>query len=144
MPGNNDPLFSRLGDVTSDAATGMGQSILLAAADYTGIGANNRLVWTADATNGGFIQRLRFKATSTNVAAVMRIYINNGATNATATNNVFYGEVNLPATTAATTTGTPDVDYPMNFALPAGFRIYCGLGAAVAGGWTVMPVAGKY
>ena len=35
--------------------------LLLAANDFTGIGANNRLVWTADATNGGFIQRIRAK-----------------------------------------------------------------------------------
>jgi hypothetical protein len=32
----------------------------------------------------------------------------------------------------------------MNFALPAGFRIYVGLGTAVAAGWVVTAIAGDY
>ncbi len=144
MPAATSPIFSRLGDVTTDAATGMSAAILLAANDYTGAGANNRLVWTADATNGGFLQRLRFKPIGTNVASVMRIFLNNGSINTTSTNNSFYGEISLPATTIIATAATVELDYPMNFALPAGFRIYCGLGTAVAAGWTVIGVGGKY
>jgi len=59
-------------------------------------------------------------------------------------NNWFYGEVALPLTTAITTTSTVDVDYPMNFALPPGYRIIVGLGATVASGWAVTAIAGKY
>ena len=141
---NNSPIFSRIGDVTSDSSTGMGTALTSAAADYTGAGANNGIVATADATNGGFIQRLRFKALGTNVATVMRIYLNNGSANTTATNNSFYGEISLPATTATATAATVDIDYPLNFALPAGFRIVCGLGTAVAAGWKITPIMGKY
>lgn len=144
MPGNNDPIFTRVGDLTTDGTTGMSQGITAAAADYTGAGANNVLVFTADSTNGSFIQRLRFKAKGSNVAAVMRVYINNGSANTTASNNTFYGEISLPATTASTTTATVDIDYTMNLGLPPGFRIYVGLGAAVAAGWTVTPIGGKY
>lgn len=144
MAGNNDPIFSRVGDVTSDSTTGMGASVTAAANDYTGAGANNILVFTADNLNGGFISRLRFKALGTNVATVARIFINNGAANTTATNNSFYGECGLPATTASATAATPDIDYPMTFALPPGFRIYIGLATAVAAGWKVTPIAGKY
>lgn len=144
MPGNNDPIFTRIADSSRDGTTGMNALITAAAADYTGISANNSLVFTADATNGSFVQRLRFKAGGTNVAAVARIYLNNGSVNTTATNNVFYGEVSLPATTVSTTAATVDIDYPMNFALPAGWRIYVGLGAAVAAGWVVTPIGGKY
>lgn len=144
MPGNYDPIYSRVGDVTKDGATGMNQLVLLAANDYTGAGANNSLVWTADATNGGFIQRLRFKPGGTNVATVARIFINNGSANATATNNTFYGEVSLQATTAIATAATIDMDYPLNFALPAGFRIFVGYGTATAAGWAVTPISGKY
>jgi len=122
----------------------MSALITAAAADYTGVSANYVLVFTADATNGSFIQRLRFKAGGTNVAAVMRIFINNGSVHTTATNNSFYGEVSLPVTTATTTSGTTDVDYPMNFALNPGFCIYVGLGAAVAAGWVVTAIGGKY
>ena len=144
MPGNNDPIYSRVGDVTTDAATGMSALLLLAANDFTGIGANNRLVWTADATNGGFIQRIRAKPGGVNVASVARFFINNGSANTTATNNSFYGELGLPATTLTANAPQIDLDYQLNIALPPGFRIYVGLGTAVAAGWVFMPIAGKY
>lgn len=144
MPGNSDPIFSKVGDVSNNGTTGMNQLITAAASDYTGIDADTSLVFTADAANGGFLQRLRFKAGGTNVATVARIYLNNGAAPTTATNNVFYGEVSLPATTAIATAATVDIDYPMNFAIPAGFRVYVGLATAVAAGWVVTPIAGKY
>ncbi len=145
MAANSDPIFSKAGDVSTNSTTGMSQPITAAANDFTGAGANNVLVFTADATNGGFVQRLRLKGNGTNVASVLRIFLNNGATNATATNNSFYGEISLPVTTAATAAVTgADIDYMLNIALPAGFKIYVGLGTAVAGGWTVIPVAGRY
>ncbi len=130
-------------EVSSDGTTGMAPTITTATGDYTGISANHRLVFTAGA-NGAFIQRLRFKAVGTNVATVARIYINNGATNATATNNSFYGEVALPATTGINTTSTVDIDYPMDFGINPSFRIYVGVATTVASGWVCMPVGGEY
>jgi hypothetical protein len=144
MAGNADPIYSRVGSVSNNGTTGMNQLVTAAANDYTGAGANNSLIFTADATNGGFVQRIRFKAGGTNVASVARIFINNGSTNGTAANNVFYGEVTLPATTANAAAPTIDVDYPMNFAIDPGFRIYFGLGTAVASGWVATVIAGKY
>ena len=144
MPANNEPIFTRLGDVTTNATTGMAALVTLAANDYTGAGANNALVWTADATNGGFIQRIRAKPGGTNVQTVARFFINNGAINTTATNNSFYGDLSLPATTATANAGTIELDYPLGFALPPGFRIYVGLATAVAAGWAFTPIAGKY
>jgi hypothetical protein len=141
MAGNTTPIFSRIG-----AIGGIGSTTLatVSAADYSGVGAQNILVFTSDATNGGFVQRVRLKAIGTNVATVARIYINNGSTNGTAANNVFYGEISLPATTAATTAATVDIDYPLNIALPAGYKLYVGLGATVAAGWVVSVIAGAY
>jgi hypothetical protein len=145
MAANTAPIFSKLGDVSSNASTTMAPTFTTAAADYTGATAtHNKLVFTADATNGGFIQRLRFKAIGTNTASVARIFLNNGSANTTAANNSFYGEVSLPATTAIATAATVEIDYPMNFALPAGFTIYVGLGTTVAAGWVCVPIAGKY
>lgn len=138
MAGNNDPIYSRVG------AIGQTTGITSAQNTYDGAGANDTLVFTADATNGSFVQRLRFKAKGTNVQTVARIYINNGSTNGTAANNVFYGEFSLPATTATATASTGDFDYALNFALPVGWRIYVGLGTAVAAGWTVSTIAGNY
>jgi hypothetical protein len=122
----------------------MSQLVLNAANDYTGIDADVTLVFTADATNGGYVERLRFKAGGTNTASVARIYLNNGSTNGTATNNCLYGEVSLPATTAIATAATVEIDYQMGFAIPAGFRIYFGLGTAVAAGWNCIAIGGKY
>jgi len=144
MAGNAAPIFSRVGQVATDSGTGMSQMVLGAANDYTGIDADVTLIFTADPTNGSWVERIRFKAGGSNVASVARIYLNNGATNATATNNAFYGELSLPATTAIATAATIDVDYPLGFALPAGFRIYFGLGTAVAAGWCATVIGGDY
>lgn len=138
MAANSSPIFSRVGAISG------GGPITLAANTYTGASAADTLVFTADATNGSYVQRLRFKATGTNVATVARIYLNNGLINTTATNNDFYGEISLPATTASATQATSDIDYPINLALPIGWRIYVGLGTAVSGGWFVTVIAGNY
>lgn len=143
MAANTDPIYTLDPEVARDGTTGMNQLVTAAANDYTGIDADVSLVFTAG-SNGSFIQRLRFKAGGTNVATVARIYINNGSAPTTASNNVFYGEQSLPATTASATVATIDVDYPMNFAIPNGFRIYVGLATAVAAGWVVTPIAGNY
>ena len=140
MPGNTTPIFSKAGAIGGIGST----TLLTAAADYVGTNANNILIFTADATNGGFVQRIRFKAIGANVATVARIYINNGSTNGTATNNVFYGEISLPGITASSTAATVDVDYPLNFALPAGYKLYAGLGTTVASGWVATVLAGAY
>lgn len=60
------------------------------------------------------------------------------------TNNKFYGELSLPATTISATAATPDIDYPMNMALPPGWEVYVGLGTTVAAGWTVTAIGGDY
>lgn len=138
MPANSAPIFSRVGDIQG------GGPITAAAATYTGAGANDTLIFTADATNGGYLQRLRFKAVGTNTATVARVYINNGSTNGTASNNDFYGEVSLPAVTATNTAATVDIDYPLNLALPPGYRIYVGLATAPGAGWFVTAIAGAY
>ncbi len=144
MAANTTPIYSRYGDVTTDGSTGMAQAKTAAAANYTGDGANNFLIWTADSSNGGFIQAIRGKAIGSNVASVLRLFLNNGATNATATNNAFFGEISLPVTTASNVAATNEIDYPINKALPAGFRIYGGLATAVAAGWVFVPWGGKY
>lgn len=140
MAANPNPIYSRVGAVS------LGTAITAVVTDYTGAGANNVVAFTADSTNGGFVQRIRFKAAGTNLVSVARIYINNGSTNSTASNNTFYGEISLPATTASTTSATVDVDYPMNFALPPGYRIVIGISAAttLTSGWVPTVIAGAY
>lgn len=144
MAANTAPIYSRVGSVSQDNGTGMNQLVTAAANDVTGAGANNSLFFTADPTNGSFIQRIRFKSGGTNVASVARIFINNGSANTTAANNEYYGDVSLPATTAIATAATIDIDYPMGFAIDPGFRLFFGLGTAVAAGWVAVAICGKY
>jgi len=144
MPGNTDPIFSKIGEVSKDDGTTFAGTIITATGDYTGVSGNHQLVFTADANNGGYIQKLRFKAIGTNVATVARIYLNNGSTNGTAANNVFYGELSLPASTATNTASTGDIEYPLELALPPGFKIYVGVATTVAAGWICTAVGGQY
>jgi len=141
---NKQPIYTLGGDNSVDSGTTMAPTFTTAAADYTGATAtHNKLVFTAGA-NGSYVQRLRFKAIGTNTASVARIFINNGSANTTAANNVFYGEITLPATTASAVGATIEIDYPMEFALTPDFRIYVGLGTTVAAGWVCFAVAGEY
>lgn len=59
-------------------------------------------------------------------------------------NQVFIGEISLPATTISASAATPDIDYVLNMALPAGHRILVGLGTTVAAGWAVTGIGGNY
>lgn len=73
MPGNQNPIFSRVGDI-------QGPTILLnpvatTGSGYTGTDANTYTLFNADATNGGYVQRIRIKALGTNPANVMRFWI---------------------------------------------------------------------
>jgi hypothetical protein len=144
MAANTAPIFSIKGDVSRDDGTTMPTAVLTATGDYTGASANHELIYTADSADGGWVDRLRFKALGTNIATVARIYVNNGSANTTAANNVFIGEVSLPATTASNTVATADIDYPLGFALKAGFRIYVGVATTVAAGWRVTCIGGQY
>lgn len=144
MAANTAPIYTLTGDVSSNGSTGMATDLTTATGDYTGVSGNHVLVFTADATNGGYVRRLRFQAKGTNTASVARIYLNNGSTAGTATNNTFYGQISLPATTAINTAATVEIDYPMEFALNPGFRIYVGLGTTVAAGWVCTAIGGKY
>ena len=140
MSANTAPIFSKKANIGFPATI----PITAAANTYTGAGANDVLCFTADATNGSYIRKIRFKAAGTNVASVARIYINNGSSNGTAANNCFFGEISLPATTAVAAAATVDIDYPMEIAIPAGYKIYIGLGTAVSAGWIPCVIAGDY
>lgn len=144
MPANSEPIYSKQGHVAANGSTSFASAMTTATGDYTGASANHVVAFTADATNGSYVQRIRFVAIGTNVATVARIYINNGSTNTTAANNVIYGQVSLPATTASNTAATTEVDYPLNYGLDPGFRIVVGLGTTVASGWVPVVIGGKY
>ena len=122
--------------------------------------AGNIINWTWSASTGAKSYRLfvgpsstagaefAYFTTTTNSYAQTAPYISGQIMTPLdfVTNNMFYGEISLPATTPATATAaTTEIDYPMNIALPPGWRILVGLGTAPnAAGWTVTVIGGKY
>jgi hypothetical protein len=94
--------------------------------------------------NGSFVGFIKLKPLGTNVASVARFWINNGGSNATAANNYLIAETNLPATTASATASGIDISIPINFAIPAGYKINFALGTTVAAGWQATVVGGDY
>jgi hypothetical protein len=103
------------------------------------------LVFTAGA-DGARIDQVMCRLASTNgatasgtsAATVVRFWINNGSANTTAGNNIFLGEVAIPAT-AVTALGTSALTtYPLTLPLnglnlPLNYRIYGGLTVAAGG-----------
>jgi hypothetical protein len=83
-------------------------------------------------------------ASGTSAATLVRFWINNGSANTTATNNIFLGEVAIPAT-AVTALGTSalttySLTLPVNgLNLPGTYRIYAG--TTVAAGGTNIAIA---
>lgn len=139
---NTEPVFSKVGDVqwigsctaannTADITTG-----------------TSYLAFTADSTNGGYVREIRCKANPANntAATVMRIWVNNGSTTGTAANSAIVGELGIPATTASAVNALPDFVFPLNFALPPGYRLYVTFGTAPggSGAFTVTVIGGKY
>lgn len=59
-------------------------------------------------------------------------------------NNEFIGELSLPTVTGTATAATIDIDYPLNFALPPGYRLIVGLATTVTAGWMVTCIGGDY
>ncbi len=136
----------------SGALTALGASS--AAVSVTGPTGSIAWAWTATANAVGY--RIYLAQATTAFAGYVYVTTNSytqialqeaatGFTPGTPVtmNNLFYGEIGLPATTLATTP-LLEVDYPMNFAMPPGWQIYVGLSVAAAAGWQVTAIAGKY
>jgi hypothetical protein len=100
-------------------------------------------VFTAGA-DGSYVQRVRFRPSGTCVQTVARLFINNGSTNATAANNILFDEITLSAITASETAAQPSFEIPLNFAIPAGYKLNITIGTTVAAGWYVSAIGGDY
>ena len=137
--GNTAPIFSKIGDVqwSISGATAANTTV-----DLTS--GTSYLVFTADGTNGGYVQRIRFRALGSNTASVARVWINNGSTTTTVLNNVLYDEISLPSTTVSQIAALAVYELPLNFALPPGYKMYVTLGTAVAAGYSISVIGGKY
>lgn len=134
---NTQPIFSKAGSIQWNPAL---MTAANTAKDGTGTVAT---LFTAGA-DGAFVQKLVARSVGTNVATVLRIFVNNGGANTTAANNSLIAELSLPATTLTETAAQLPFELPLNFALPAGYKLLATLGTAVAAGFEVTVFGGTY
>lgn len=146
MPVTATPIFAQtqnVGALNALVRTAMTNTKAFDGTEATGTAM--ALVFTAGA-NGSRIDQLVCRFASTNgatasgvsAATLVRLWINNGAANTTATNNIFIGEVAIPATTVAALGTSALTSYFATLPtgglnLPAGYRIYGGLTVAAGG-----------
>lgn len=139
MPANTAPIF------TLTPETSWSTNMVVANTGNLSAGTSYA-VFTAGA-NGSYVQKIRFRHQSTNtnnVATVARVFINNGSSTGTAANNTIWDEITIAANTASQTAASTNYELPLNFALPAGYIIYCTIGTAVAAGIQATVIGGDY
>ncbi len=141
MPANTAPIFSAKGAIQWNPAI---LNTANTAKDGTGTVATVFTGNVAGNNAGNFVQRLVARPLGTNVATVMRLFINNGSVNATAANNSLIAELTLPATTLSEIAAQPDYVLPLNFVVPAGFKLNATIGTTVAAGFAVTVIGGEY
>jgi hypothetical protein len=134
---NTAPIYTASGDTqwAISATTANTTKDLTSGTIYT--------AFTASAT-GGYVQRIRFKPLGTNVATVARVWINDGDPNTVASNNTLWDDISLPTTTNSEVSAQPTFELPLNIALPANYKILVTLGTAVAAGYDITTIGGKY
>ena len=137
MAANTAPIFTLTPETTWGATT---IATANTAKDGTGTVLN---VFTAG-INGSYVQRIRFRPSGTAVQTVARVFINNGSTNATAANNILFDEITIAATTVSETTAQSSFEIPLNFALPAGYKLNITIGTTIAAGLYVSVIGGDY
>jgi len=152
MPVTATPIFSQTPNVGAlNAVLSTAMTNTKAFDGTEAVGTPMALVYTAGA-NGSRVDQITCRFSSTNgatasgtsAATVVRFWMNNGSANTTAGNNIFLGEVALPATavTALGTTALTVYALPVptgGLNLPASYRIYAG--TTVAAGGTNIAIA---
>lgn len=118
----------------------VGQTLLTAntAKDGTGTVAT---LYTAGA-NGSKLNSIQIAYTGTSVATVLRLFINNGSTNATAGNNSLYMSITVPANTLSEVAAANDINVPLNFTLPAGYKINATIGTTISAAIALTVIGG--
>lgn len=137
MAVNTKPIFTAKPEIQWSPAP-------LAAANTAKDGTGTVTTVFTTGADGSYVQKMVIRPIGTNVQTVLRVFVNNGSTNATAANNSLIAEMTLPATTLSEVAAQPPFELPLNFALPAGFKLNCTLGTAVAAGHEVTVLGGSY
>lgn len=101
------------------------------------------LLFTAG-PNGSRLKKIIAKPIGTNVQTVLRLFLNNGSTPTSASNNMFFYDITLLASTASETAAQPGFDIPIELDIQAGYRVYAAIGTTVAAGLAVSAHGGDY
>lgn len=137
--GGLGPISAESAAVNVTSPTGVGS---ISWSWNTVIGAVSYRLYTGPVSNGEYVYFASTVSTFTQTLPIISSQLANPGDYVV--NNMFYGEVSLPATAIAQTAATAEVDYPMNLALPPGYRVLVGFGNQVATGWYVTGIGGKY
>lgn len=151
MAANTDPIFTRAPDFQfADAVIGPVANTNL---DGTSSSTSMYALAQADTVEGGFVQKVILKAVGSPAATVARLFVCSvtGAltmgTSNTAANTRLICEQTLPAITVSQTGASPQFEIPVNFALPAGYRLLMSFGTSTGSagtGYSASVVLGKY
>lgn len=136
MAANTNPIFT----LTPNFTVGQTVATSNTAKDGTGTVVT---IYTAGA-NGGLVYSVNWQPLGTNIATVGRIFINNGSTPTVATNNTYFTDITLPATTNSETAQISKTTSVLNITLPAGYKLLVTIGTTVAAGFAVSTVAEDY
>lgn len=143
MAANINPIFPKVGNVSwaklnlaNPAVDGTGSMSTVFTAGTVST------VFTAGA-EGSRVDKISFQPLGTNDKTVVRVFINKGD-NSTALNNTLYLEQTINATIASTDAALPKIEVPIDLILPAGYKLICTLGTAVASGIQVTVEGGDY
>ena len=146
MPVTSTPIFAQtpnLGALNVRLSAAMTNTGAFDGTQATG--TSLALIYTAGA-NGSRVDQITCRLASTNgltasgtsTATVVRFWANNGSANTTAGNNIFIGEVAIPATAVTALGNSALITYPLllplgGLSIPANYRIYAGLTVAAGG-----------
>jgi hypothetical protein len=144
MPGNITPIFSSGGSINFT-------SLMISANTGHVSGSTSYLVFTAGG-NGSFVQKIRFRHFSLNAlanntnATVARVWINNGSDVTVATNSTLFDEITIATMTYSAVAALANYELPLNFVLPASYRLYVTLGTAPAANTAIQAtvIGGNY
>jgi hypothetical protein len=141
MPAATTPIFTIVPNVG-----GIG-TVLTSAANTAFDGTGTVVTTFTAGANGSYVQNITWNpgnGVSNNVATVARVFLNNGNSTATSTNNLFIGEVTLPATTGVQNAALPPIVLPLNFPIQENYRLTWCLGTAVVAGYWAHAIGGDY
>lgn len=152
MSANTSPVFGRTSDVQLAGAV-LGPNAQTGTVPSQGIDANTVSIYQADPIEGSFVSHVRLKPVGAPAATVIRLYLCNvtgaftaGTSNTLVTTSLIT-EFGTSAVIASAIAPNSELTIPINYPIPAGYRLLMGFGTstgAAGTGYQVTTFAMKY